>query len=160
MEDSKIQTFIDRWRASAWAERANYQLFLSELCDVLGVPRPDGATTDNTQNAYMFDRTVTFNHSDGSTSTGFIDLYKRGCFVLEVKNPGASSEAFIIAVALRATVRTDPRSEIAGYQQKRKQASGNSTSGDQNLCWRGSARAPTLPSSTLTYVFPLVTMTA
>src|ERR1035437_9202297 len=33
--------FIDRWRDSAAAERANYALFLSELCDYLEVPRPD-----------------------------------------------------------------------------------------------------------------------
>jgi shikimate kinase len=34
---------------------------------------------------------------------------------------------FWVAVDLRATVRKDPRSEIAGYQQKPRQASGNST---------------------------------
>jgi hypothetical protein len=31
--------FIARWQKSGAAERANYQLFLSELCDLLGVPR-------------------------------------------------------------------------------------------------------------------------
>ena len=36
-----IGAFIARWKASGAAERANYQLYLSELCDVLGVPRPD-----------------------------------------------------------------------------------------------------------------------
>ena len=33
--------FIRRWESSGAAKRANYQLFLSELCDLLGVPRPD-----------------------------------------------------------------------------------------------------------------------
>jgi hypothetical protein len=28
-----LPTFITRWRSSAAAERANYQLFLSELCN-------------------------------------------------------------------------------------------------------------------------------
>jgi len=28
---------------------------------------------------------VTFNHGDGSQSSGFIDLYRRGAFVLEAK---------------------------------------------------------------------------
>ena len=37
------------------------------------------------QNAYVFERNVTFHHPDGSTSTGRIDLYKRGCYVLEAK---------------------------------------------------------------------------
>ena len=35
-----IDTFLQRWSTSGAAERANYRLFLSELCDVLGVPRP------------------------------------------------------------------------------------------------------------------------
>jgi len=77
--------FIERWQNSGAAERANYQLFLSELCDLIGAPRPDPATPDTTQNAYVFERAVTFHHGDGKTTTGRIDLYKRGCFVLEAK---------------------------------------------------------------------------
>nr|MBA2733563.1 class I SAM-dependent DNA methyltransferase [Acidobacteriota bacterium] len=80
-----IQDFITRWKESAAAERANYQLFLSELCDVLEVTRPQPARGDDEQNAYVFERTVTFHNGDGSTSIGRIDLYKRGCFVLEAK---------------------------------------------------------------------------
>ena len=38
--------FIARWAASGAAERANYQLFLSELCDLLGVARLQPATAD------------------------------------------------------------------------------------------------------------------
>ena len=36
-----VGAFVARWRASAAAERANDQLFVSELCNVLGVPRPE-----------------------------------------------------------------------------------------------------------------------
>lgn len=36
-----VTDFIARWSRSGGAERANYQLFLSELCDVLGVPLPN-----------------------------------------------------------------------------------------------------------------------
>jgi hypothetical protein len=85
VEDSTIQHFIDRWKNSGAAERANYQLFLTELCDLLGVPGPEPTTPDDSENAYVFERSVTFHHADGSTSTGRIDLYKRGCFVLEAK---------------------------------------------------------------------------
>src|SRR5579863_1884971 len=85
VEDSQVQPFIARWKNSGAAERANYQLFLSELCDVLGVTRPNPTTPDDAENAYVFERSVTFHHPDGSTSTGRIDLYKRGCFVLEAK---------------------------------------------------------------------------
>jgi hypothetical protein len=52
---------------------------------MLGVPRPDPTKPDDAENAYVFERSVTFHHADGSTSTGRIDLYKRGHFVLEAK---------------------------------------------------------------------------
>lgn len=77
--------FVEAWKNSGGAERANFQLFLSELCDQLGVPRPDPTKPDDSENAYVFERTVTFQHGDGSTSPNYIDLYKRGCFVLEAK---------------------------------------------------------------------------
>ena len=78
--------FIARWSAAQAAERANYALFLSELCDLLGVPRPDPATDDSAHNAYVFERAVTFHHrGSAKTTTGRIDLYKRACFVLEAK---------------------------------------------------------------------------
>ncbi len=78
-----VEAFITRWERSGAAERANYQLFLSELCDLLGVPRPDPATADDTRNAYVFERTVVFQHGDGNTSAGRVDLYKRGCSGLD-----------------------------------------------------------------------------
>jgi hypothetical protein len=37
----QIDTFIRRWENSGAAERANYALFLSELCILLDLPRPD-----------------------------------------------------------------------------------------------------------------------
>jgi len=39
-----LTAFIDRWRDAGGTERANYQLFLTELCTVLDLPRPDPAT--------------------------------------------------------------------------------------------------------------------
>ena len=80
-----IQAFIESWKASGGAERANYQLFLSELCNQIGVPGPEPARPDDSQNSYVFERTVTFQHGDGNTSPNYVDLYKRGHFVLEAK---------------------------------------------------------------------------
>jgi hypothetical protein len=77
--------FENRWLKSGGAERANYAPFLQELCDLLGVPRPDGTTDNPAQDAYVFERAVTFNEGGGKQTTGRIDLYKRGCFVLETK---------------------------------------------------------------------------
>lgn len=92
-----LEAFIARWaNGDGGQERANYALVLSELCDVLDVPRPDQASRDAAINAYAFERAVTFKLPDGSTSAGRIDLYKRGCFVLEAKQswrPGAGKAA-------------------------------------------------------------------
>jgi hypothetical protein len=89
-----LDAFIARWAdGDGGQERANYALFLAELCDVLGVPRPDQASHNASANAYVFERAVTFREPDGSTAHGRIDLYKRGSFVLEAKqsrNPGAA----------------------------------------------------------------------
>ncbi|QJX48080.1 class I SAM-dependent DNA methyltransferase [Hymenobacter taeanensis] len=76
--------FEARWKPAGGAERANYGLFLQDLCDLLEVPRPDPTTDSPAQDQYVLERAVQFN--DGQKkSTGRIDLYKRGCFVLETK---------------------------------------------------------------------------
>lgn len=80
-----VEDFLSRWESSGAAERANYHLFLSELCDLLSVPRPNPTRPDDRDNSYVFERSVTFRHGTGQTSTGRIDLYKRGGFVLEAK---------------------------------------------------------------------------
>ncbi|MGH6851247.1 MAG: type IIL restriction-modification enzyme MmeI, partial [Methylocella sp.] len=83
---ANLDSFIARWTSGEGGqERANYQLFLSELCDALEVPRPDAASHDAHLNAYAFERAVNFREPDGSTARGRIDLYKRGSFVLEAK---------------------------------------------------------------------------
>lgn len=79
-----LNDFIDRWTASGGSERANFQSFATELCDVLSVPRPDPATKDARHDAYCFERPVTFIHTS-SQSRGFIDLYRSGHFVMEAK---------------------------------------------------------------------------
>lgn len=84
-DNENINDFITRWSASGGSERANYQLFLAELADLLNVPRPDPAGDDNRDNAYVFERSIRFTDGDGRQTTNYIDLYKRGCFVCETK---------------------------------------------------------------------------
>jgi hypothetical protein len=86
------KAYIERWANSGAAERANGQIFLAELCALIGAPPPDPATPDTTLNAYVFERSVTFHHGNGETSPGRIDLYKRGCFVLEAKQGADASQ--------------------------------------------------------------------
>lgn len=85
MSPDTIDTFITRWQGSGAAERANYQLFLTELCRMLDVPGPNPAKPNDHENAYIFEKSVVFAHGDGTHTTKFVDLYKRGCFVLEAK---------------------------------------------------------------------------
>ena len=109
MDDKgKIAVFIERWRGVAGSERANYQLFVSGLCDLLDLPHPEPAREETRDNLYVFERRVTFAYGDGTTSNGFIDCYKRGAFVLEAKRvkAGAHTKGFDDAL-LRARAQAE-----------------------------------------------------
>ena len=70
-EDAELaaaEAFIARWDGTAMAERANCAPFLSELCDVLGLRRPDPASGSGGD--YRFERGVTRQEDDGSTRAG------------------------------------------------------------------------------------------
>ncbi|MEA3643956.1 MAG: hypothetical protein VBE63_29135, partial [Lamprobacter sp.] len=61
-----IDAFITRWGGGndstisrGGNERANLQLFLTELCTLLDLPQPEPASANNSQNAYVFERAVT-----------------------------------------------------------------------------------------------------
>ena len=41
-----IEAFIARWKDTGGTERANYQLFLTELCRLLDLPEPEPARYD------------------------------------------------------------------------------------------------------------------
>lgn len=88
-----VDAFIERWEKSGGAERSNTQSFLNELCDLIGQPHPDPVREANHLNDYVYERSVTRNHADGHTSTRFLDLYKRGHFVLEAKQSAKSGKA-------------------------------------------------------------------
>ena len=82
---TRVAAFVNRWQSASGSERANYQLFIADLCNLLEVDKPEPAHENNRDNAYVFERRVTYAHGDGSQSNGFIDCYKRGAFVLEAK---------------------------------------------------------------------------
>ncbi len=85
--------FIAKWQNSGAAERANCQPFVLDLCTLLEVASPDPKQANESQNAYVFERAITINHGDGSTSTNFIDCYKRGTFILEAKQGSDATPA-------------------------------------------------------------------
>lgn len=79
-----VQNFIDRWRESGGSERANFQRFADELTQLLEVDAPKLATSDDQNDDYRFERPVKFGPTSAQ-SNGFIDLYRRGSFVMEAK---------------------------------------------------------------------------
>ena len=91
--ESSVSDFIQRWQPSGSAERGNFQSFAKELCNLLAVPQPDPQRPNDRDNAYVFERSVHFDDGDGTQSTGWIDLYKRGCFVMEAKQGSDADES-------------------------------------------------------------------
>lgn len=81
--------FIERWQGATASELASAQTFILDLCELLGVLKPHPTPAQD----YMFERPVTFSHGDGSTSSGRIDCYKRGHYVLEAKKLKASAHS-------------------------------------------------------------------
>lgn len=146
-----IENFISRWRDSGAAERANYQMFLSELCDALGVERPQPTGAGDERGGYVFERAVTFQNGDGTTSAGRIDLYKRGCFVLEAKQ---GSERHGGDAAESAAAADDAAAEALGAGKKARRRKGAGVRGtrgwdDAMLAARGQAEqyARALPAA-------------
>jgi hypothetical protein len=84
-DPAALDEFFRRWKASGAAERANYSMFLNELCDLLEVPRSDPAGPDDEKNAYVFERAVPFPNPDGTTTVKRIDLYKRDPLVNDTR---------------------------------------------------------------------------
>jgi len=83
-DTNTVDKFITRWRPSGGNEQANFQSFASELTGLLGVDKPEPATSDGQTDHYRFERPVRFIHT-GRERRGRIDLYRRGCFVMEGK---------------------------------------------------------------------------
>jgi len=83
--------FIAKWQGKDGSERANYQLFITELCELLGVPKPEPAHRDSADNAYTFERHVKIGFGDGTETDGYLDCYRRSAFVLEAKKVRAGA---------------------------------------------------------------------
>ena len=81
-----LHALAEAWAGVTAAERANAQLYVTELCDALGVPRPRGAGS-----GYQFELPIKIGARDGTESQGFVDCYKAGHFVLEAKDAAAGA---------------------------------------------------------------------
>ena len=89
----RLEKLIADVTPSGGSEMSNYQLFVERLTGALGLPQPEFAREETRFNDYVFERNVTFRHPNGTTSTGRIDCYKRGCFILEAKQSAKRQQA-------------------------------------------------------------------
>ncbi|WP_199087532.1 class I SAM-dependent DNA methyltransferase [Bosea sp. ASV33] len=113
--EDEVEAFITRWRVSEGAERAAYAQFLSELCRLIGVERPLPPTSDTDAVTYRFEYPVRFPDGQGGHTTGRIDLYKKGAFVLEAKQSRLKGQAKEVLPAQGAL----PFAEPAGPRGRR-----------------------------------------
>ena len=70
---ASVEAFIERWQDTGGKERANYQLFLTELCQLLDLPCPQPDSDNPADNGYAFEHRVDIKHPDGKASRGCID---------------------------------------------------------------------------------------
>ncbi len=79
-----LEQLLTKWlNREGGAERANYQMFLSELAQALDLPSPE--PKGGKLGTYEFEAPVKSEAALGRKGTGRIDLYKRNCFILEAK---------------------------------------------------------------------------
>ncbi|WEK38531.1 MAG: class I SAM-dependent DNA methyltransferase [Candidatus Brevundimonas colombiensis] len=79
-----IDAFIAFWaNTEGGAERANTAPYILGLLRALGLPPPDPAGATTLHNDYVFERAVRPSFHSGHPKR--IDLYKRGCFLMEAK---------------------------------------------------------------------------
>ena len=103
--DIAAHAFIARWQGVMASELSTSQSFVIQLCELLGVAPPHPTPEQD----YMFERPITFQHGDGSTSAGRIDCYRRGHFVWESKKlkPGAVPGKAFDDALLRARAQAE-----------------------------------------------------
>jgi hypothetical protein len=141
-----INDFITEWESSGGNERANTQTFINDLCELLGVQRPRATRSDMAANDYVFERHVIKTEIDGTTSNGWIDCYKRDCFILEAKQ-GSSSDIEAVDAGNGESLR-DFFGQTAAERFKRgmaKRGTGQWTGAMQRAAGQAEGYAKALP---------------
>lgn len=92
-----VEVFILKWQKSGGYESGASQMFITELCGILGVPKPDAPRAELVDNTYVFEKAVHRVNSNGRKSIARIDLYLKGRLIWESKQgvppPGPESES-------------------------------------------------------------------
>jgi len=146
-DDTGAEQFIAKWQASGGNERANTQLFVTDLAHLLGVEPPQPTVSDTARNDYVFERHVIKTEIDGTTSNGWIDCYKRDCFILEAKQGSAADIAAVEGGA--GGTRRDFFGQTAAERFKRgmaKRGTGQWTGAMQRAAAQAEGYAKNLPA--------------
>lgn len=119
-----VEQFIAKWSGRAGKESADSQSFLNDLCQLLEVPRPHDPNPGFGPEDYMFEVGIDRVLGDVRIGKGEIDLYRRGCFVLESKQGGVTkTEALATGIrANKGTATRGTKSWASAMQDALKQA--------------------------------------
>lgn len=137
-----VRAFIEKWKGKDGGERANYQLFIGELCALLGTAPPGPASSDPDANAYVFERQVEFTGPAAGEASpksfGYIDCYKRGCFVFETKQGVEKKTREALSQAGRERAAPPPPSSLDGtgsYPKRKTPPATTSTTSNSSPAW-------------------------
>lgn len=87
-----IDEFIETWWGKkGGAERSNFSAFIPDLCEALGLPRPQAAEAGKLGD-YEYEGTVKGGSFRSLKASGSIDLYKKHSFVMEAKQSQLTKE--------------------------------------------------------------------
>jgi type II restriction/modification system DNA methylase subunit YeeA len=90
--------FIAKWQGSPLTERAGAQTYFNDLCEMLGVDKP------NDPDSYCFERGA----SRTGAGHGWADVWRRGCFAWENKAPGKDLAAALKQLMTYALALDNP----------------------------------------------------
>lgn len=79
-DDVPLRALAEKWAGAEVSERANFQPYLIELCEALGVGRPGPAGS-----GYQFELPVKVITRDGVEVSNFIDCHRTDFFAIEAK---------------------------------------------------------------------------
>jgi len=81
-----VEELISKWQGTpGGAEKKNFPLFIGDLCKVLGVPPPNEPAAGGVLGSYEYEAPVPKGSFRSLDAGGAVDLYKRGCFIMEAK---------------------------------------------------------------------------